>query len=157
MTEAIPAIADRINKRHEVVIQKRALMGNVRGLILTWQRAVRDRFKIHVDDFTARGRGNVQDMLGRFGPETSVEIIEWAVENWRTLVDTKYMKLPPLPVFTDFYYNRERILVAWEESKKRSKRAYIDARPVEPGAEITTPQKTLTEILAEEKKKRQGG
>ena len=155
MTEAIPAIAEQINKRHEAVIQKRALTGNVRALILTWQRAVEDRFKIQVDDFTARGRGNMQDLLARFGAETSVEIIEWAVENWRTLVDTKYMRLPPLPVWADFYYNRERILAAWEESRKRGKRVYVDARPIEPEPEITKPQKTLTEILAEEKKKHQ--
>ena len=151
----ILAIADRINKRHEEVIQKRALTGNVRALILTWQRAVGDKFKIQTGDFTARSRGNMQDLLSRFGAETSVNIIEWAVENWKTLAETKYMKLPPLPVFVDFYYNRERILATWEESKKRGRRAYFDTKPIEPEPEITTPQKTLTEIFAEEKKKRQ--
>ena len=153
MTALLKTAIERINSQHSTAIKKKASRGSVREIELLWKTRIEDRWKLMISLFTERDRGNIRDLLKRYDSHTVVSLMEWAVENWKSLVNLPYMRLPPLPVFADFYYNRERIVAAWEENRRTPPRVYFnDAQPEKP-EEYKPPTRTLAEIIAEERAK----
>lgn len=144
-----------IDKAQNIALGKKVIAGHVRAFELTWARLVNKDSVIVHKSFTDRERGNIKDLIDRFGSDDALLLMKWAVDSWQTLAKLPYLRLPPTPVFSDLYFQRERIWATWkaeEQKREELKEQLAERERVEEERKILSekpPQKSLSQMVRE--------
>lgn len=154
MIDSIRTVINSVDKNQSRIAKIRALNGSVRAVSTIWHEKKAEVYGDTVwQSFTGKDLGNFKDLIKRYGAQDTIALIEWTVENWKRLINLPYLRLPPTPVVSSFYAQREQIIAAWQESKKVSvmPELKMPEMPVDPPGTI---QKSLVELLLEKRKER---
>lgn len=151
--DAVIGNVDKTQARHlSVAAQK----GELRALELLWGREVEEHFSLRPVSFTARERQHVRDLVQRYSATVINDLIPWAIRFWKTVEHAGYMyNLPPTPVFTSFYTNRDKFISAKADYDKRQEEERKELQKTREWVEkpIVKPQKSLLEMFEEERRK----
>ena len=151
--DAVIADVDKVQARH---IGVAAQKGHIRALELLWGREVEEYFSLRPTPFTERERQHMRDLLQRYGIDVVNALIPWSIRFWKTVEHAGYMyNLPPTPVFTSFYANRDKFISAKADYDKRQEAEREELRKTKEWVEqpVVKPQKSLLEMFEEERKK----
>ncbi len=155
MIDSVRSIIESVDKSQNAAAKRRALGGGVQAVAHVWHEKMLEVYPdtMQPSAYTGRDFGHIKDMIKRYGAQETVTLVEWAIENWKRLGNLPYMMLPPMPVLYNFYAQRERIIAAWEESKRIAARPEltIPERPVDSSGAV---QKSLVELLLEKRRER---
>ena len=144
---------DKVQSRHLSIA---ALRGEIRALELLWCREVEEQFTLRILSFTGRERQHMRDLVQRYGAETVNALIPWAIRFWKTVQHEGYaFNLPPTPVFTNFYANRDNFISAKAEYDARQEQDRKEAEKTRAWVEqpVIKPQRSLIEMFEEERRK----
>ena len=130
--------------------------GSVRTLEQLWGGELAKQHGVKAAPFTGRDWGNMKDLLTRYGAQTLNSLIPWAIRFWKTVQTAGYFyNLPPTPVFTSFYANRDKFISAKTEYDARQEQERKEAEKTREWLEqpVVKPQKSLMEMFEEERRK----
>ena len=158
-----PEILDDIKRRHREDLIAASARGQVRALELLWQEVNQDELNVTVPSWTDRERGMMKDLFERYGDDEIAMVIKWAVRKWTSLSGKIGQRFPAFPVFSDFYFHRDRV---WAEYRADQAREEHQRKAVETNhkdhekyaewkreSEKVAPAKTLTEMVMEARAK----
>ena len=149
MNQAIQSVIDAIDKSQSVAARRKALAGSIQAFRVLWQKNTGER-----THFTDKDLGNVRQLIEWFGAKETLELSEWAIENWSYLRQLPYLnQITPTPVFSAFFYSRDKIRSAMEGQRKIAERPMIVV-PEPPKEEVWAPKKSLLEMFLKQKKEK---
>lgn len=149
-------ITERITKRSQIQLEKKAQGGSVRALELLWQEVVQDCHGVAAPTWADRERGFIKDLLSRYTDDDISIVMRWAVRNWVSLYKTPGFRLQSLPIFLDFYFQRDRIWAQFKSDQLRQnevKKITEERRQVEEKMEewkkAPKPERSLMDLFKE--------
>lgn len=124
--EALFSVLGEVEKKHKEAIQSNK--GMIRNLELLWQELNSDHFDVTVPTWTDRERGFMKDIISRYTDDDIAITMQWSVRNWLKLAEKFGGKFPNLPVFSDFYFYRDRIWAEFRTDQQREEHLKIALR-----------------------------
>ena len=149
MNPAIQSVIDAVDKSQSVTVKRKALAGSIQAFRILWQKNTGER-----THFTDKDLGNVRQLIEWYGAKETLALSEWAIENWNYLRGLPYLsQITPTPVFSAFFYNRDKIRSAMEGQKKIAERPMIVV-PEPPKEETAATKKSLLEMFLKQRKEK---
>ena len=149
MNPAIQSVIDAVDKSQSVTVKRKALAGSIQAFRILWQQNTGER-----THFTDKDLGNVRQLIEWYGAKETLALSEWAIENWNYLRGLPYLsQITPTPVFSAFFYNRDKIRSAMEGQRKIAERPMIVV-PEPPKEETGATKKSLLEMFLKQRKEK---
>lgn len=116
-------IMKTITQKHESSVEKLAKQGKHIGLERVFRDEIEKIYGVKAFTFTDRERGNLPHLVNDLGAENVGAFMVDAVRKWKELAAQEYLKhLPPMPVFRDLFWNRQRIQAGLLSLEKKEER-----------------------------------